>query len=366
VRLPTYQELSKEQDRINNLPINDSHLVVGPPGTGKTVMALYRANMLTQSQVDTCLLMYSRLLSQYTGTAFDALGIGGSVSTFHSWFTSFCHRQYGCAPPEIERYKYDWTEVLATIGANPPSAAQIPHLIIDEAQDLSRQFFLVARYLSKTVMVFADENQRINEDNSTIEDIKSHSGITKVHLLTRNYRNTAEVARLAAHFYTGLPSGIPELPTRSGPKPVLLRHNSLRDAVEFIARYERNNPDLEVGVFTPTKALQRKFVNRLEGKTKNPVQHYVGGWGRNAEPLNFQVPGIKVINFASAKGLEFDTVFIPELQELTMDMHRPEMRMRFYVLTSRTRNELFLSYSGQDRPLVVDSLPSELLEWRET
>ena len=39
LKLPPYQELSKEQDTINNLPLTGTNLVVGPPGTGKTTLA---------------------------------------------------------------------------------------------------------------------------------------------------------------------------------------------------------------------------------------------------------------------------------------------------------------------------------------
>ena len=89
MRLPTYQELSKEQDAIYTLPLAGSYLISGPPGTGKTIVALYRTKMLHDKGQNARLLMHSRLLSQYTLSAISQLGISGSVDTFHSWFCGF-------------------------------------------------------------------------------------------------------------------------------------------------------------------------------------------------------------------------------------------------------------------------------------
>lgn len=364
MRLPAYQDLSKEQDRINNLPLEGSHLIVGPPGTGKTVMALYRAKLLRKQSASATLLMYSRLLSQYTSGAIEELGIQGAVETFHSWFCSLYWKIYRTAAPQIEDFKYDWTEILTKVNRIPPAQNRVSHLIIDEGQDLPKEFFPVASHLARHLTVFADENQRLMEDNSTIEEIKTYSGIKQIHTLTRNYRNTYEIAELAAHFYTGLPTGIPDLPERRGARPVMLQSKDLNATVEFIALFERNNPDLEIGVFTPTTKLQRKFVNRLRGKTKNPVEHFEGGLGSQSPVLSFGREGIKVINFPSAKGLEFDAVFIPELQEIATDPNDPVLRMKFYVLVSRARERLFLGFSGQDQPRILEMFPKELLEWQ--
>src|SRR5262245_30936537 len=108
MRLPSYQDLSKEQDRINDLPADGRHLVIGPPGTGKTVMALYRAAMLKKVKRRSMLLMYSRLLMQYTESAAEELLLDGQVSTFHRWFYDFYWANYGQRPPELERYEYDF------------------------------------------------------------------------------------------------------------------------------------------------------------------------------------------------------------------------------------------------------------------
>jgi superfamily I DNA/RNA helicase len=364
MRLPSYQQLSKEQDRINNLPLDGRHLVTGPPGTGKTVMALYRAAMLKRRRRKARLLMYSRLLSQYTESAVDELELDGAVDTFHSWFYGFFRSQYRHPPPSTEPYRYAWDEVLTTIFQAPPRAGSVPDLLVDEGQDLPKEFYTVAHHIAQNIIVFADENQRLMEDNSTIDQIRTYGSLPPPHLLTRNYRNTREIAELAAAFFTGLSTGIPALPDRRGAKPVMRAHTSRSDAAKTIEIFARNNADLEIGVFTPTKKLQNSFWYHLDGKVGMPVQRYVGGQGSNAEKIRFGEPGVTVVNYASAKGLEFDAVFIPELHELNVDPGSTDFRMRMYVLISRARDQLFLSYSGHDVPPIVKAFPKELVEWR--
>jgi DNA helicase IV len=361
MKLPTFQDLSREQLEINSLPLEGSFVVTGPPGTGKTVMALYRAEALTQKAAFTQLLMYSRLLCNYVGTAIEELDLDGVAHTYYGWLVRFYRAQYRERFPEPKRWEPDWNAILKRVNEDPPPANSIPFLIIDEGQDLPKQFFMLTKHLARHLTVFADENQKLMDDNSTVGEIKLYSGIEDEYKLRRNYRNTREIAELAAHFYTGLPSGIPDLPATSGTKPQVLAVEKLHDAVDFISRYERNNPTKEIGVFTPTRRLQEKLVNRLKGKTKNEVQFYDS---RDPQELDFDAPGIKVVNYQSAKGLEFDTVFLPELQAISDDVAGAALRMRFYVLISRARNDLYLMYSGDDVPAIVRDIPRDVVEAR--
>lgn len=364
MKLPSYQQLSKEQDAINNLPLDESYLVIGPPGTGKTVMALYRASMLSKRRDQVSVVMHSRLLMQYTKNGTGELQIDGKVDTFHRWMYAFFMSHYRRQPPQVKRYVHDWDAILSMVSANAPAQGSLPYLIVDEGQDLPPRFYFLARHMSRGLTVFADENQRLAPQNSTLRDIRVY-GPKSIHKLTRNYRNTKEIAELAAAFATGLESGIAEPPTKSGDVPLLIRHDSLHKEVEYIARFERSRPDQEIGVLVPTEDLRKKFVNRLQGKTSNEVQSFEGGKGGKGVPVRFDTPGIKVLCYPSAKGLEFDAVFLPALQAVKLDPSLPEFRMQFYVLLSRARETLTISYHGADAPLLLRAFPREMLDCRE-
>jgi hypothetical protein len=225
-------------------------------------------------------------------------------------------------------------------------------------------FYTLVHHIAQNVIVFADENQRIKDDNSTIHDIRTYGDLPEPHLLRRNYRNTREIGELAATFYSGLSTGIPELPTRRGALPIMQAFPTKTAAIEFIGRFAKNNSDLEIGVFTPNRSIQNSFWYGLTSTVDMPVQRYVGGKGKDADLVQFDQPAITIVNYPSAKGLEFDAVFIPELQDYDRDRGGTDFRMQMYVLISRAREQLFLSYSGLETPAIVKLFTKELLEWR--
>ena len=84
--LPTYQALSHEQQDVYELPVDGTYLVSGPPGTGKTVMALYRAQQHLQRRRKVVLLSFSRLLNDYMGDEARRLGLTEThVKTYTLW-----------------------------------------------------------------------------------------------------------------------------------------------------------------------------------------------------------------------------------------------------------------------------------------
>ena len=360
LKLPTYQQLSKEQDAINNLPLTGSHLVVGPPGTGKTVMAVYRAAMFRRAGKASQFMVYNRTLRQYLEEAMEATGVEGMASTFHSWFYNWYWKNFRRKPPTSEPYVHDWMTIWQDLVVRH-EFEKYDHLIIDEGQDFPKEFYQVMQLIAGDITVFADENQRITETNSTLKEIEKQARPGQVHRLSVNYRNTRPIAEFSQHFYAGLKSGVPDLPEKKGPRPRAISCSSMDAQVDFIARYERNHEDTDIGVFVASRKQLSGMCRRLEGRTSNPVQTYVSG-DRERQTLDFTRRGIRVIMHPSVKGLEFDTVFLPLLEKRVTNPDSDIEKMLFYVLTSRARQELFMTYTGDELPPILQQVPRGLFD----
>jgi DNA helicase IV len=359
VKLPAFEDLSKEQDLIYNLDLDGNYLVSGPPGTGKSVMALYRAQVLTFDDREPSVLMYSKVLKQYTEQAANEVDVAGHVTTFNSWFWNFWQKYYRTSPPSVagNPYNHDWAQIAQEFMSTPPEFGSLADLIVDEGQDLSLGFFRIARFVAQNITVFADENQQLFDNNTTLREIEAGIGARDHLVLRSNYRNTAEIAAVAAKYYAGTPTGIPDPPERHGDKPTLKRYASIEEFADFVARYVKARTHLTIGIACPNQNTQRQLYRDLtKRKLRIPVQQYISGNAQHSV-LDFGSPAVTLVHYKSLKGLEFDTLFVPELQQVTADATSAATRMMFYVVMSRARNELHLSWSGvSDEPDIVADL----------
>lgn len=371
MRLPTEKELSPEQREVIFAPPEGTALVVGPPGSGKTVVALFRAKFLERELETFCVIMYTKVLKKYTGME--------SRTGLH-WIGEWWRLCRGSGMPEYKvrvdgyggpRWQRKWDfERASEILIEEPEAFRRKghwgHLILDEAQDFPPGYHRLLYCVQEKVfeeldeaarpslLVLADENQRITAENSTIEEMKRAYLLNEadVYSLEKNYRNTREIAEFASHFFVGLRSGMPKLPEKRGEKPVVAPTNGIDDAVGRVARYARSHEASEIAVLVNYERTRKKLVNKLRHRLKDSsidVQTYSSQdrSAGNAEVLEFErVRIVTVLCYASAKGLEFDAVFLPELQSIRVDGEQLDVtRMNLYVMCSRARTHLFLFVS---------------------
>lgn len=359
MRLPTYEEIARDEDQLDvyETPFDESLFVVGPPGSGKTVLAVHRAQMLASNDIPVVLVTYNRMLRRLIAQLTEE---EVQAQTMHQFVGSHYYTQTNAIAPNAAPYIFDWNtmyEMLEGDGVIPEPT----HVIVDEGQDLPKEFFRYLRsFVATTITVFADEDQALTGERSTLRDIRDAADLDDPVVLNANHRNTPEIARVAEHYHAGQ-APVPEVirpPSGEPPRVVLYRGDG---ATRRIANwYGTRGGRVGVAVVNSKstgKTLYSKLRNQLPG---HRVAFYTNG---NEDDIDLLEPGITILNVRSIKGQEFDTVFVMEIDELLLQLDEVNAR-KMYMLCARARDNLILMREGNRLPhALLDQMPgAEILE----
>ncbi len=370
--LPGIQDLSKEQEAARALSKEGRHLIVGGPGTGKSVLALIRARRHSRDDDDYVFLVFNHLLDRASGQLF---GEGLKSRTWDGWFREMfretANRSVPLRPPDHRGYEaIDWDGVDEVVQALPGVVADFPYLVIDEGQDMPSEFYSSLVDLGvERFFVVADQNQQINEANSSRRDIQDRLAIDSegVIELRANYRNRFPVARLAREFHTGDPaSPPPDLPQQSrGAVPQLFSYQSedIEKVASRILRFADRDPRQLIGVVAPNNTVRERYFDalrssdaRLDNGMPSVSTYHMG----QRAAVAFDEGGILVINAQACKGLEFDTVILADIDEHYYRRDDPDIAKRlFYVMVARAKERvlMFQKKTGSNR--IEEILPND-------
>ena len=370
--LPRIQDLSKDQERVHYLPDDGCYLVVGGPGTGKSVVCLLRAKLMTKKKhlrLRYIFLVFNKVLK----AASQQLSPQILINTYLSWFNNVFQHLAACRPPLSSPGDFDSVDWSACIDRlvelneeNQTITSAYGAVIVDEGQDMPKEFYLAIMAAGvENIFVVADQNQQITQHNSNRQDLQDTLGIdvNDVIELRINYRNTYPVARFACCFYPDDPASPKlDLPEKkpSLEIPMLISYgNDCRLGFEeviarILLRVDRNPREL-IGVITWSDKTREKYVDQFNQSNQSlpldngpvAIQTYSSktDYKTNKDMLaglQFDQGGIMVFNASSCKGLEFDTVFIADIHEFPCRVDADNAKRLFYVMSSRARERLFL------------------------
>jgi superfamily I DNA/RNA helicase len=314
--------------------IDKSFIVKGCAGSGKTNLALWQTNKIASSNNGSYyFIVFTKALRKFIddGLQLDEIVIDQSrVLHYHQW--------------------------------KKRSYPKADYIIVDEVQDFGKdeiQRFVNAA--NKALIFFGDSSQQLYKwlkpTVMTMEEISVFTNL-KLSELTFNHRLPKKIARVAQHFNNDDESLVDRCKKRGGNKPYKLIASSWENQMDRITTIIEENEYTDVGILFISgqkvkEAYQYYNRNNFRVEGKYDIQ-YPDDILFN---LNFQSENPKILTFASAKGLQFEAVFIPDCStKISGDRVKS-----FYVAMTRTYQDLyFLSYNGFTG--LINEVPEQLFE----
>jgi len=349
------RQLSSEQRTVMDQPFDRNVVIEGGPGTGKTTLAVQRAEMLVTEGYSTLVLVYSRPLMRFIQNSqpktnwetveFYTLNADGTkdyhefnseytVSTYLSWLNNLYWQRFGRGYPVLDNSDPDWE----TIEKELTSLGRIyDQIIVDEGQDFPVPLLRSLKSLASTVMVFMDPQQAI-EKTKTAASVAAYILDASTYHLGRNFRSTKEISEFSNLFRVKQDAEADGDPT--GQLPAVITCSSYEDQVNKMLEIIRAFNYRSVGIILdtrPAKKLYEIMKKRLDGKAH--VQLYEPHTYRD---FDFDRNEVKIITYGTAKGLEFDVVILPQITRVGATGDPLSDMTRIHIAASRARKALFL------------------------
>ena len=363
----SYDKLDSKQIEISNgimRSLDHSHWVQGYAGTGKTLILTHAIERVAADRPDAslCYITYTHALKDMV-----ASGLHGPVAErikieTHTKFLS-------------DRRRYDY-------------------VFLDEVQDIKPSDLDTIRSLAGSLIVAGDPEQSIYEDGASEPQILSALKpqawfLTQIFRLTPLLRKVAQVILPSSKIVEGLMANTSANVTirmgsfgdegteaswvwdeaskraRPGEPSVILfpTHKALAGFSFELAR--------QLCIDTPPSAnvrdrRARDYSSFKEFWQENGIKLQYLGNGHGSFAMGDQHPIVYVMTFHSAKGLDFDNVFIPGMNEHAFFVdsraidRSPDLDRRLlFVAVTRSRKNLFISYHGKRPHCLVGNLPQD-------
>lgn len=310
-KLPALNELTPAQQAALNDPGSIS--VFGGPGTGKSVVALYRhIRNYDLGTSRSLLLTYTKTLEAYLSATAKTRNqqAGDAVDRTLNWVTH-------------NKSIYD-------------------EIIVDEAQDVELHRYNIIRHYTKSFCYGADEDQSIylspTELKTVMNALKLWFANNKEYTFDENFRNTKEITQFVRALF---PDRRIDRSSIIGIKPkVLITKNDsskkIRALLDIISEF--SNEIHSIVILVP-KASEVNYYYNILKQSGIVCSKYT-----NTDVNFVAIESVHVGTLKSSKGTEFNTVIIPDFEQMRINNAtlRVGSESIYYVALTRARNNLYL------------------------
>lgn len=347
----------QQRDFVENIDINQRNVwIKGFPGSGKSVLLAYTLKRIRRQtpSAKVAVVVFTRSLITMFKAAFAEMGVSANIMTYYEFLKS---------------------------------SSDYDYVLSDEIQDMTDRVLTTMNNKAKHVIVAGDENQSIyDSDPKYREPTVSPTQITSL-LNCRDFE-LGIIHRLSSSIIAAVEKFMPNMNIFSARRDMtkqttqirLCTANSAEQEAKYIMREAQKavNVGDTVAILIPTQQKILEFFQialTALGKSKWSVQ--LNSWGKvdynklnsylSSNGVKMQYVGngfgsfsegggkINVMTYHSSKGLDFDNVFLPGLsQSLYINSNERLSRTLFMVAMTRSRNNLYLTYSGSQSAYLLN------------
>jgi hypothetical protein len=311
--------------------MDQSMLVAGCAGSGKSVIAMHKARQIAEAGYEVILIAYTKSLNGFMQT-------GCTENINYRFF-----------------YHYQWVQ------CEKPSA---DYIIVDEIQDFDKKEIMeFINAAKKHFLFFGDTAQSIfrkyGRKTLTIEEISELTNLP-VLLLYNNYRLPRPVAKITQN-YVGVgvsPYADKNYKNEEKSLPRFVYIKDFLSQMQAIKTIIDSNSESTIGILLPSNSLvidTYKELGRLGIKFEYKFQADLNE-KKVIGNLNFTTKLPKLMTYHSAKGLQFDIVILPKYEGANDD----DSKKALYVAMTRTLHKLYILYSTPELLPPLKDVPSHL------
>lgn len=365
-------------------------LITGGPGSGKTVVSVFRYLRQIVDNQNAIFFTYNRtLMSAIRGTLRQRADIllpeleeneveqilNSNIGSFFEWYGAKFHTMLSTEPDDNIRHNF--LEFIRNVRRKKYS-----EIFIDESQDLRSGIISASYLLGDKVTCGADRSQDLQGNyvgpaDDIIFSLLQRNSLTVRQELTQNFRNTKEIFEFARQFVPE-DDNVQELNTNllnKGEKPDIRDGLSEIQQLDTILKVIQQYPNSNIGILVHTKkqiTLIKEFLERYQYSCeKNAIQnksfsYYYSKMDRShKDVMENYLKTPFILTFDSCKGLEFDIVIMPFFEKSNWALNNykptnedPELDANgspkcwatpnhYYVAATRARSQLFVLFNNK-------------------
>ena len=370
-------ELTQAQRKAVELDTNEPKVIIGAPGSGKTMVLLHRAKYLQEkfnaSPERFHIFVFTNVLKDYIRSDIGLLDIPEScVTTFDSWCVNFHKKHIDYKLPranKITDFDAVRENVLKKLDQDQNLVDIFDYIFVDEGQDLNETSYAIFKKISKHITVCMDHKQQIYDQRPEENEILHILGLKKRNVaLLGAYRCCPYIVDLAAEFIENdfeKTAFINQSFTSDSGRltPLFYAAKDFNDELERLVEVIRDRQmiDKRIGILLPSKRYIYGMANDLvdhglEVEIQTRKQEKLG-------KLNFSTTNPKLITYYSAKGLTFDSILLPRLSPsfFTRENEDRLRRLLFVGITRATEWVYMSTIDGRELSLFkeLENLASE-------